>query len=82
MEIKTLEALLSQPIKLSVSLEEAETQKALKEELNKLKAEYNKLMFNYKNCTEIIAKFRQFCQDEEIELPRHLSFITPWEGGN
>lgn len=79
MDNLNISALLRQPIRLSVSLEEAETTKALKEELRTLKEEHTRLLFSYTNCTKIIERFRDFCKEEEIPLPDSLSFVTPWE---
>lgn len=73
-----LSALLSRPLRLSVSLEDSERLREAETGLSSLRAEYARLEHRYNCVCAVLSQIRAYCADAGVQLPDRLA-VTPWE---
>lgn len=74
----TLSSLLSHPLCVSVALSPSEEVQALRARVSALETENKRLSFAYSCSSALVGKFRDFCRDNGVSLPRDLAISTPW----
>lgn len=74
----SLSALLSRPLRLSVTVMQAEEYKDLESRYKALQAENARLEHSYACAAVLLGKFRDYCKSQGVSLPHDLSFVTPW----
>lgn len=73
-----LSALLSRPLRLSVSLEDSERLREAEDGLRSLRTEYARLEHRYNCVCAVLSQIRAYCAEADVRLPDRLA-VTPWE---
>lgn len=66
------------PLRVSVSISDSVEVQSLRSRCAQLEAENKRLSFAYSCSSTLLGRFRTFCKDNGVSLPRDLDMPTPW----